>query len=48
MQILIEIQQKLEQGFGLEYPFARDEIEALYAATNWSISKNDSCNNLFS
>ena len=38
MQILIEIQQKLEQGFGLEYPFARDEIEALYAATNWSIS----------
>jgi hypothetical protein len=38
MQILIDIQQKLEHDFGSEFPFARDEIDAIYIATNWNIS----------
>ena len=38
MQILIDIQQKLEQDFGSEFSFARDEIDALYTATNWRVS----------
>jgi hypothetical protein len=38
MEIAIDIQQKLALDFGSEMPFAKDEIEALYAATNWRIS----------
>ncbi len=38
MAIAIDIQQKLELDFGSELIFAKDEIEALYAATNWRIS----------
>ena len=38
MEIALDIQQKLALDFGSEMPFAKDEIEALYAATNWQIS----------
>ena len=38
MEIAVDIQQKLALDFGSEMPFAKDEIEALYAATNWRIS----------
>lgn len=38
MEIAIDIQKKLELDFGSELSFAKDEIEALYAATNWQIS----------
>lgn len=38
MQIAIDIHTKLEQDFGNDFFYVRDEIEALYAATNWAIS----------
>ncbi|BBB29847.1 hypothetical protein [Neptunomonas japonica] len=38
MEIAIDIQHKLTLDFGSEMPFAKDEVEALYAATNWRIS----------
>lgn len=37
MQLQPDIQQKLEQDFNKDFPFARDEIEALYDATNCRI-----------
>ena len=37
MQISIDIQKKLELDFGSELSFAKDELEALYAKTNWRI-----------
>lgn len=38
MEIVIDIQKKLELDFGRELSSAKDEIEALYAKTNWQIS----------
>ncbi len=37
MQIVIDIQKKLELDFGTELLLAKDELEALYAKTNWTI-----------
>lgn len=38
MAIAIDIHNKLALDFASDMPFAKDEIEALYAATNWQIS----------
>lgn len=37
MQLVIDIQKKLELDFGRESSLAKDELEALYAQTNWRI-----------
>jgi hypothetical protein len=37
MQIVTDIQKKLELDFGPESSLAKDELEALYAQTNWRI-----------
>ncbi|MFT7373776.1 MAG: hypothetical protein ACI9T9_002476 [Oleiphilaceae bacterium] len=37
MQIVIDIQKKLELDFGSESSLAKDELEALYTQTNWRI-----------
>ncbi|MEH6473024.1 MAG: hypothetical protein V7752_17440 [Halopseudomonas sp.] len=37
MEFAVDIQKKLEQDFGSELAGAKDEIEALYAKTNWQI-----------
>lgn len=38
MQLQVDIEQKLEKEFAKQWLLARDEIEALYAKTNWRVT----------
>ena len=38
MQLLSDIQNKLERDFGKQWLLAKDEIEALFVKTNWRVT----------